>query len=81
MRIAGWIVGVPLAVLVAAFAVANRQPIRLDLWPLPLSVDLPAYLAVLGPLLAGVLVGAVGTWLSLAARRRGKPVSSGNGRP
>lgn len=64
MRILGWIVAFPLIVLAMVFAVANRQSVRLDLWPLPWGVDLPAYLAVLGALVLGIVIGIVAMWLS-----------------
>ena len=51
------------------FAVANRQEIHLDLWPLPFGIDIPAYLAVLGPLALGLVGGALPVWLSSAAVR------------
>jgi uncharacterized integral membrane protein len=63
-RFLGWIIGAPLALLMAVFAVANRHDVRLELWPLPWSVDLPVYLAVLGALGLGLVAGIVLTWLS-----------------
>lgn len=71
MRALGWIVGLPLAILAAVFAVANRDDVRLDLWPFPWSLDLPVYLAVLGPLVGGLLLGALlGGFKTMAASRR-----------
>ncbi|MBC7906043.1 MAG: DUF1049 domain-containing protein [Rhodospirillaceae bacterium] len=64
MRIIGWLLAFPLIVLAVVFAVANRHELRLELWPLPWVLDLPVYLAVLGALLLGMIVGAVVTWLS-----------------
>jgi uncharacterized integral membrane protein len=71
VRLLAWIIGLPLAVLVAAFAVANRAEIHFDLWPLPFGVDLPGYLAVLGPLALGLVAGILLGWTSgLRARLR-----------
>jgi putative membrane protein len=70
LRFLGWIVGAPLAILAAVFAVANRHDVRLDLWPLPFSVDLPVYLAVLAPLVLGLILGAAASGLKLLAARR-----------
>lgn len=71
MRLFAWIIGLPLAVLVTVFAVANRAKIRFDLWPLPFGVDLPAYLAVLVPLGLGLTAGFLLGWTSgLRARLR-----------
>jgi uncharacterized integral membrane protein len=69
-RVVAWIVGLPLAVVVVVFAVANRQTVELDLWPLPYSIDLPIYLAVLVPLLLGLLLGAAFMLPPLVAARR-----------
>lgn len=67
----GWIVGGPLAILAALFAVANRHDVRLELWPFPWSIDLPVYLAVLAPLVLGLFLGTALSGLKvLAARRR-----------
>ncbi|WP_337997594.1 LapA family protein [Oleispirillum naphthae] len=57
MRILTWIIGLPLAAVAVAFAVANRQTVELDLWPLPISVGLSVYLAVLGALVVGLILG------------------------
>ena len=71
MRLFAWIVALPLAVLAAIFAVANRSEIRFDLWPLPFAVDLPAYLAVLGPLGVGLVLGlSLGWTAAIKARLR-----------
>lgn len=71
MRALGWIIGLPLAVLAAVFAVANRHDVRLELWPFPWSLDLPVYLAVLAPLVVGLVVGALLVGLSgLKTRHR-----------
>lgn len=57
LRILTWIVGLPLAVVAIGFAVANRQTIVLDLWPLPFALTLSVYLTVLGSLAAGLVLG------------------------
>lgn len=70
MRWLGWLLAIPVALLIVVFAVANRHEIRLDLWPLPWAMDLPAYLAVLGALAKGIVIGAVAMWLSGFRGRR-----------
>lgn len=62
MRVLGWLLALPLALLAVIFAVANRHDLRLELWPLPWSLDLPVFLAVLGPLVLGLVVGALLAW-------------------
>lgn len=64
VRILGWLLALPVIVLAMVFAVTNRHDVRLELWPLPWVLDLPVYLAVLGALVLGLIVGAVVTWLS-----------------
>jgi lipopolysaccharide assembly protein A len=59
MRRLAWLIGLLPILAAVVFAVANRQTVTLDLWPLPWSLDLPAYLAVLGPLGLGIIIGAV----------------------
>lgn len=69
-RTIAWLIGLPLALLVVLFAVANRQPVALELWPLPWSVALPVYLVVLGALALGLVVGAAAVSMSLLAAGR-----------
>jgi uncharacterized integral membrane protein len=70
-RLLAWLIGPPAAMLVATFAVANRQALTLELWPLPWSVELPTYLAVLGALMLGLVLGmAVMAGALVRARRR-----------
>ena len=69
MRFPGWLVGIPLAVLLAVFAVSNRLVVPLALWPLADSVQVPLYLVVLLALLIGFVVGAGAAILSALGRR------------
>lgn len=62
MKPVGKLILVLIAIAAAMFAVANRSPIMVSLWPLPFDVTLPLYLAVLGALAAGLVVGAVLSW-------------------
>ena len=64
MRLVGWLLALPVMLLAVVFAVANRHDLRLELWPLPWSLDLPAYLAVLGPLVAGMILGGAVAWIA-----------------
>lgn len=63
MRLIGWLLALPVSLLAAVFAVANRHDLRLQLWPLPWSLDLPVYLAVLVPLVLGMVLGGLAVWL------------------
>jgi uncharacterized integral membrane protein len=70
MKLLFWLVVVVVAIVLGSFAASNRESVALGLWPLPVVVALPLYVAVLGALLLGMSVGAVATWLAGARRRR-----------
>ena len=55
---------IPLALVVVSFAVSNRDSVGLRLWPLPQELMLPTFVAVLVPLVAGILLGGLIAWLS-----------------
>jgi uncharacterized integral membrane protein len=60
-------IGVLAAIL---FAVGNRAPATLSLWPLPVVVSLPLFILVLLTAMTGTVLGGVGSWLAAAPRRR-----------
>ena len=63
---------IPLAALVVLFALSNRQPVELRLWPFDVTWTAPVSLAVLLPAAAAFLLGALIVRLAdLPARRRG----------
>ena len=69
MRRLSWVITIPFTIIVVVFAINNRSPVTVSLWPLPWIAELPLYLVVLGSLLVGFLVGAVIAWLSAGRRR------------
>jgi len=70
-RLFGWTVGIPLILLIALFAISNRAAVHLELWPLPFEpVDLPAFLAVLLPLVVGLVGGVTLSWVAATPTRR-----------
>ena len=69
MRRLSWIITIPFTLIVVVFAITNRGPVTVTLWPLPWIAELPLYLVVLGSLLVGFLVGAAIAWLSAGRRR------------
>jgi uncharacterized integral membrane protein len=69
MRRLSWIITIPFTLIVVVFAINNRDPVMVSLWPLPWIAELPLYLVVLGSLLVGFLVGAAIAWLSAGRRR------------
>lgn len=64
VRKLSWIVTIPITVVCVVFALANRQPVSLDLWPFEIGYEPPLFLLVLGCLLVGFLLGATVTWLA-----------------
>ncbi len=74
-KIAAAVVLVPLALVLVAFAVANRQDVTVSLDPF--SGDVPAaslteplFVILLLALIVGVVVGGIATWLRQARWRR-----------
>lgn len=70
MRRLSFLITIPIALIAVIFAVANRAPIAVSLWPLPWGVELPGYLIVLGSVLVGFLAGALIAWFGGAKHRR-----------
>lgn len=64
-----WIVTLPVTVVAVVFAVANREQVAVNLWPLGI-IDLPLHLLILGCLFLGFLTGAAVAWLSGGRQRR-----------
>ncbi|KQP51430.1 lipopolysaccharide assembly protein LapA domain-containing protein [Methylobacterium sp. Leaf108] len=65
----------PVAIVVVALAVANREAVRLSFDPfspdMPVfSVTLPFYLILFGAVALGVVLGGIGTWLGQSSVRR-----------
>ena len=66
-RIVAAIILVPLAIVIVAFAVANRQAVTVSLDPLgdtpAASLSMPLFMLILGLLIAGIVIGGVASWL------------------
>ena len=74
-KIIAAIVLVPLAVVIIAFAVANRQIVTVSLDPFSAehpaaSVTLPLFALVIVLLVLGVLIGGIAAWLRQSKWRR-----------
>ncbi|MDZ4735476.1 MAG: lipopolysaccharide assembly protein LapA domain-containing protein [Rhodospirillaceae bacterium] len=70
MKLLHWFVTVPIAVAAVLFAVMNRAPVTIDLWPMPWRIEAPAFLILLGSLAVGLLIGLLLSWLTGGTRRR-----------
>jgi uncharacterized integral membrane protein len=66
---------VPLALLIAMFAVANRAPVLIGFDPFGAQPPMfafisPLYLALMAALILGVVIGGVAAWMSQGRKRR-----------
>ncbi|MFC7053376.1 lipopolysaccharide assembly protein LapA domain-containing protein [Hansschlegelia quercus] len=71
-RFLSGLIGIPLAIVIVLFAVANRQDVVVGFDPFApeapaLAVTLPLFAVILASLMAGVVVGGVASW---AGQRR-----------
>ncbi|HHS81897.1 MAG TPA: LapA family protein [Devosia sp.] len=73
-----WLVLVPLCIVLAIIALANRQMVTVHLDPtaaqpplLP-SLQVPLFMVIYGVLIAGIFLGGVATWLTQGRQRRQK---------
>jgi uncharacterized integral membrane protein len=74
-KLAAALILVPLAIIIIAFAVANRQSVTVSLDPFSanapaVSVSLPLFALIIATLIVGVIVGGVATWPALGRSRR-----------
>lgn len=64
----------PVAVLVILLAIANRTPVQLAFDPVgadgAMTVTVPLFVAVLGALMLGILVGGISVWFGQGKHRR-----------
>lgn len=64
MRIVLWLLAVVCVIALATFAVANREIVTLNLWPLPFNAAVPLFSCILGAFAIGLLFGSSFTALS-----------------
>ena len=76
-RIVGWVVLVPLSVVLIVFALANRQLVVVNFNPLVPSealttpgIGVPLFLVLFAVLLFGVILGGIATWFAQGQHRR-----------
>jgi hypothetical protein len=76
-RIVGWVVLVPLCLVLIVFALANRQLVVVNVNPFVPSealstpgVGVPLFLVLFTVLLFGVILGGVSTWFAQGQHRR-----------
>jgi len=70
MRYLSWLITIPLAAFAVSFAVSNMGLVDFGLWPLPFTVAIPVYLAVLITFVAGFVCGGLVAWMGGHRQRR-----------
>ena len=70
MRLLFWIFVLVVALVLALFAVSNRESVTLGLWPVPFLVEIPLYVAMLAALSVGFVLGQLAAWIAGRQRRR-----------
>lgn len=74
-RFLSWVIGLPVALLLIFFALANRHFVVVSLDPLSredpwASVSLPLWLVVFFAILCGLIAGWIGAWFNQRRWRR-----------
>ncbi len=69
MKFLGKIIFLPVAIAVVLFAIANRHDVGVNFWPLPFDAKTPLYVALLGALALGILIGAAASSVSVGKWR------------
>jgi uncharacterized integral membrane protein len=64
------LITLPLLLLLVLFALSNRQPVSLHIWPTDYAATLPLSLAVLGSMAVAFLAGGLLVWVSELVQRR-----------
>jgi len=69
--LARWVVGIPLLLLMVAFALSNSDPVRLGLFPLGyLPFELPLSVVILAAMGLGFFLGGLRLWFTALRHRR-----------
>ena len=71
MRLLYWLlIAIPLAVVAVLLAISYRQPVAIEMWPLPYVAEMPAYLLALATFAVGFLAGGLILWFGAIRTRR-----------
>ncbi|MGE4062524.1 MAG: lipopolysaccharide assembly protein LapA domain-containing protein [Rhodospirillaceae bacterium] len=70
MRVFHILLAIIFAALVVLFAVSNRAPVVVEVWPFPFQLELGLYALILLAVFIGFLVGLLTAWLTGGRRRR-----------
>ena len=69
MNFLGKIIFFPVAIAVVLIAIANRHDVGVSFWPLSFDAETPLYVALLGALALGILIGAAASSVSVGKWR------------
>ena len=74
-RIIFWILGFPVAVVLIAFALANRSPVTISLDPVSpadpwFSISLPVWVVLFAGIFLGLVIGWIAAWFSQGKWRK-----------
>jgi len=64
------IIGLPLVLLLALFALSNAEPVRIGIWPTDYSLETPLSIAVLAGAAIAFLLGGLLVWINELGQRR-----------
>jgi lipopolysaccharide assembly protein A len=64
------LIALPFLLLLVLFALSNREPVPLRIWPADYTLVLPLSLAVIGGMAVAFLAGGLMVWMSALAQRR-----------
>lgn len=70
MRVLNSFLAIVVAVLVVLFAISNRAPVVVEVWPFPYQLQLGLYAVILLAVFIGFLAGMITSWLMGGKRRR-----------
>jgi uncharacterized membrane protein YciS (DUF1049 family) len=74
-RILRWVIGLPIAIFVVGFAIANRRLVTLSLDPFTqtepaFSLSLPLWILFFFGIFVGLIVGWIAAWLAQGKHRK-----------
>lgn len=77
-KLVGWFVLLPLCVVLALFALANRHSVEVRLDPFSTTnpligpLEIPLFLVIYALLIAGVVLGGIASWFAQGKQRKEK---------
>tara|TARA_E500000075_G_C6705349_1_gene181901 strand:+ start:83 stop:352 length:270 start_codon:yes stop_codon:yes gene_type:complete len=61
-KVLKWILTIPFVIFLIIFSLSNKQFLKISLWPIPWSIEIPIYFFGLGVLLFGFVFGYIIGW-------------------